>query len=315
MRGDSIVRRYYRRVIRWLGEDKPFTKAMWATVAVAFLTLLATLLQTQCIIRQNQTALQTTAASLNLQEIARSNAFETLRLEQATRLNPELECILSISGSYATFGERYVRLRNVGTAPAEDISLEIFFAGFTTNAVRFQVLLDQEEEGTEEFSPHAEPAGPKVFYKRLFSGPIVGAGGPAKLGPGETGFALPALQHIGLGFADWFFEAFGDNMVLSIYVTYSRHEPGLRTYGGYWFYGYDAFSHGFADREHYPLVDSIVERIDSCSQNSRFLVYETAPKLEDWTVVRKTGAFATFTRAFWAKHTEELPQQRLSRVK
>jgi hypothetical protein len=89
----------------------------WATFLVSLVMVYA-LLQTNRAIKQ-------TAESIELQRSANSNAAVQLRIEQDTRLYPELECRWdTISG---------LVLRNVGTAPATNINLRTAVVCVTSN--------------------------------------------------------------------------------------------------------------------------------------------------------------------------------------
>ena len=161
-----------------------------------------TLIQNQRVISQNARTLQATIQSLDLQKVATANAISQLKIEEETRLNPELEC------TYNSYGGDFV-IRNVGTASAENIFLQTAVFSVRSNDV-LQLTPIRAESGTI-----LPPLGKQILL------------------PGETSTAnkvyVPDTQRVAE-----FWNKFGGEILVRLYIAYERAKPTYHRYSGFY---------------------------------------------------------------------------------
>jgi hypothetical protein len=132
---------------------------------------------------------------------------ETLKIEQETRLNPELECSYNWASSGFIF-------RNIGDAAAQVMFLETSVYCVQSNEVL------------------------KLTPIRSSSGSITPPLNKFILNPGETANALD-IYVPDMNWVTAFWKKYGGDLLIRVYVEFDRASPMYRRYSGYYNFSLD----------------------------------------------------------------------------
>jgi hypothetical protein len=228
---------------------------------------------------------------LDLQKIATSNAISQLQIEEETRLNPELECAFN---PYT----KNLLVRNAGDAPAFMIYMKTSVVCVSSN-----VALDLD------------------YYRNGPGTTFPAIGKKLTLEPGEQG-EVDSLLVPDMNRLMEFWNRFGDDVLVRIFVEYERPAPSYRRYSGYFNFVFDPLEERLVTEEENPTIQEIVNRYNAIPRPQQYPVrYIPNNPTNHWDVwsdwkggVEKGGVMAmsgklpsstnsiTIIRGAWTKH-------------
>ena len=242
-------------LLNWLSK-RPYTKATWimavatCIMAIASSVMMWTLRQNQKVIQQNAMTLQHTTESLELQRISTSNAVQQLKVEQETRLHPELECGNMLDESRSPRGGFNFALRNVGTAPATNINMRTFVICVTSN--RAVHLLTNQQSRFRGIAP-------ALSHRKT------------DLLPGEQANADGIFRLDAIALSE-FENKFRGDVIVRIYVEYERTGTTYHRYSGHFnflYNSYGMFRNMLETEEQRPSIQQILENYSSMPASER----------------------------------------------